>query len=163
MHERGAAAGMPTMSLGEVVRGGRLAEVVSEEGFTLRYRPELQRPSGTVPSSRWTGRARKEPEGSACSRSPPMAGAASAHMRPTCPTTSRSLAQDCGCRTCPPRAGDTYRTATASFAVPRGRRESRPFSAVLRFADRQPISSPPSAARRQNVGNQALAGQRKSD
>jgi hypothetical protein len=31
------------MSLGEVVSAGRLAEVVSEEGATLRYRPELQR------------------------------------------------------------------------------------------------------------------------
>ncbi len=47
---------MPTMSLGEVVRGGRLAEVVSEEGFTLRYRPELQRLGhGTIIEVDWPG------------------------------------------------------------------------------------------------------------
>jgi hypothetical protein len=103
------------LSLGEVVRGGRLAEAASEDGAKLRYLPELQRLGhGAIIEVSWSdvdgepsfGLVEVYPDGwgglSVQEANPPDAELeAGARFRPTTvPTEGWRHAPGCGCPAC---------------------------------------------------------------
>ena len=105
---------MRKFSLTEVVRAGRVAENVSEDGAVLRYRPDqqvLERPQ----SSRWPGRTRPVTGCSGWWKWSQMYRASCSSQTQKSRAASR-LAGGSDCHSSPRPAGHTRRTATAGPA-----------------------------------------------